>query len=353
MKRLLLIIICLCLLLTGCASSEEEAEGHVTIWYIKGEALERQLIDECRRIGEESPGLELELLAFDSMSLLSAELQGRRPDLLLCSHEMAWTLQEQGMLKKLSLDGLAYTSSLVSSYTGIGTEFFPIGAAVELLCSKTECMESGFEGFLTGLSDNNQLMTADSFSRMMSTALMQLGGELSTDRLENAANDKYAYLHNLIAETALAGAVAAFDEGGAELLKEGRVEYALVSSTLLTELGEGWNVSPMPTVEGGKMRCMADMRGFAYLGNTFDNSKATALVLKHLLSAGRGVKLSLKAGLVPAQVWDGENTDTDLERALFEIYTGWELVLPSPISGFVQGRQELESELRAAVGYLQ
>ena len=42
-----------------------------------------------------------------------------------------------------------------------------------------------------------------------------------------------------------------------------------------------------------------------------------------------------------------------LQQALYEIYSQWEMILPSPVSPYVMARQQLEEELSAAIEYLQ
>lgn len=348
MKRFTVLLICLCLLMTGCTAGKAGESSSVSLWYIRGDSLEPLISDAA-----ESSGLTLELRPFESMAELSLELQGRRPDLLLCSYEAAATLQEQGMLKSISLEGLDYRSGLCEAYPGFGTGFFPVGASVELLCGREPMDEQSLEGFVERLYERDETMTADSFSRLISSALMQKDAQLKASRHENASDESYVYFHNLLAEAAFSGRVASYDEGAAELLRQGRVDWALINSAALASTPEEWHIAPVPAAEGGERKYLADMRGLAYLGNTFDNSAATAKLLKLLLCAGRGRELSLEAGLVPAQSWDGAAQEGELYSALYELYSSWELVYPSPVSGFVMGRQALEDDFRTALSHLQ
>lgn len=354
-----LIMLCACiLLLCACSVPADNSEQSrvVSIWYITGDVLVPQLKECCEQIKTENDNIIIELCPFESMELLYETLQGKRPDLLLCSHELAFSLEEQGMLKSLDIPGLDYRPELLAKYAGFGKSFFPIGAAVELLCSTNELRLaelSSFEALCSKLCESGKLMTADSFARVMSTALIQTDAELSTNRRENAANPDYRYIHNLLAETAMQGSLAVFDQGGAELLLQGRVEAAIISSGGISKLPDEITIMPVPPMEGGSKSCIADMRGFAYLGNTRDNSQATAFVLKKLLSQGGAKELALSCGLVSAQLWEDENVEGKLQQALYEIYSQWEMILPSPVSPYVMARQQLEEELSAAIEYLQ
>ena len=358
MKRITLLLFCICLiLLSSCAAPAEEKEADtVSIWYIAGDAMEQPLKARCRQIQAENDNIIIELYPFESMARLSEMLQGKRPDLLLCSHELAFSLDEQGMLKSLDMSDLNYRPELVSDYPGFGKSFFPIGASVELLCSREELPEtalSSFEALCYELEENEKLMTVDSLARLMSNALIQREGKLSAERSENAANPDYVYIHNLLAEKALQGTLSVFDQGGKELITQGRVDAAIISSAGLTDLPENVKVTPVPTMEGGSKSIMADMRGFAYLGNTRNNSRATAFVLKKLLADGEAKELALECGLVSAQMWQAGDFSSGVERALHEIYSDWEMVLPSPVSPYVTARQQLEEDLSAAFEFLQ
>ena len=353
-----LIMLCACiLLLCACSAPADNSEqSRVSIWYIAGDVLVPRLKECCEQIQTENDNIIIELCPFESMELLYETLQGKRPDLLLCSHELAFSLEEQGMLKSLDIPGLDYRPELLAKYAGFGRSFFPIGAAVELLCSTNELRLaelSSFEALCSKLCESGKLMTADSFARVMSTALIQTDAELSTNRRENAANPDYRYIHNLLAEMAMQGSLAVFDQGGAEVLLQGRVEAAIISSAGASSLPDEITIMPVPVMEGGSKSCIADMRGFAYLGNTRDNSQATAFVLKKLLSQGGARELALSCGLVSAQLWEDENVEGKLQQALYEIYSQWEMILPSPVSPYVMARQQLEEELSAAINYLQ
>lgn len=358
MKKYILILLSACLL-QMCACGQEPntpEESSVSIWYINGDVLETALKERCAAIEEDNNNIRIELCPFESMQTMSESLQGRRPDLLLCSHELAFSLAEQGMLKSLDVPGLDYSREIREKYSGLEGGFFPVGASVELLCSREplpeDCLLS-LEALCSSFINNGRLLTADSLARVLCSALMQRGGELGMSHGENSASAEYAAIHNLLAETAYSGALSVFDEGGIELLSRGIADAAIVSSSALADLSNSLYIYSVPIAEGGRKCTMADMRGFAYLGNTRDNSRAAAYVLKALLSEGAGAELAMSAGLVSAQRWESTEGEERLYRALYEIYSQWELVLPSPISPWVMTRQELEEELSAALGYLQ
>ncbi len=357
MKKYIIILLSACLLLMCACGQEPKApeESSVSIWYINGDVLETALKERCVAI-EEDNNIRIELIPFESMQTMSESLQGRRPDLLLCSHELAFSLAEQGMLKSLDVPGLDYSREMRDKYSGLEGGFFPVGASVELLCSNEPLPEDyrlSLEALCTGFVNDGRLLTADSFARVLCSALMQRDGELGMSHGENAALAEYAAIHNLLAETAYSGSLAVFDEGGIGLLSRGITDAAIVSSSALADLGNSLYIYSVPIAEGGRRCTMADMRGFAYLGNTRDNSRAASLVLKALLSDGAGAELALSAGLVSAQHWENTEQQEALYSVLYEIYSQWELVLPSPISPWVMTRQQLEEELSAALGYLQ
>lgn len=356
MKRLLLILLSACLLLMCACSASKPADekGSVTIWYINGEPLELALRERCAHIQRES-GIDIELCPIMSTEELATRLQGSRPDLLLCSHELAFGLDEQGMLKRLDVPGLECRAELKAKYPVFGSGFFPVGAAVELLCCRqlpSGTALSSFEALCTQLESSGQCMTIDSLARFMSAAIEQRGGQLSLSRTDNAADEHYRYIHNFLAENALSGMLRVFDEGGAELLRDGEIDAAIVPSTALVSGVDDFYIMPVPVMQGGERVCVGDMKGFAYTGNTFDNSASTARVLKMLLAEGAGAELAVGGGLVSAQSWEPASK-AQLESALFQIYTDWEMLLPSPVSPGVIMRRQIEEELSAALGYLQ
>ena len=351
MKRLILIILILSILLCCACGKSGAAKGSLSIWYIKGDILEAELNNIADSYMKKNPGVSIELRSFGGEGELSAALEGKRPDLLLCAHPLAFTLYEQGRLRSINLKPVCAEQKYINAYPALSGSFFPVGATADVLVYDKNAYSaeklSSLESFLESTAENHVQglapFTADSFASLFASALMQLDTELSIDRYINCSSESYVYLHNLLAEAAYSGGLAAFDEGAAVLLREERVSAAVMPSYAAAEFADSHGLCPVPAAEGGDKRCLAQMHGFAYVGNTFDNSALTGNFLEFVFS-GELDETATERGLI---------TVSPASAAESSLFSGWTLVLPSPVSSYSMARQELEEQLRFTFRCLQ
>ena len=135
--RIACFLLCACLLLSGCGEEIQTPEEEtVSIWLVEGELLSAELAALAEQFNNASFPVKAELRAFANEEELGAALDSARPDLILCGHERAVALHEQGRLRDVSsgfAHAPAYSESFLALSDCVGSAFFPIGAETELL----------------------------------------------------------------------------------------------------------------------------------------------------------------------------------------------------------------------------
>ena len=312
MKRLLcLLLACAALLaLCGCARAREEA-GTVTLWCASDDPLLPALREAAAAYNQsrKSGAPSVALREFDDDARLAAALNTALPDLLLCSHTLAFPLDERGLLTDTGSEA-AYPEALAARCAGIGRRVFPIGSRVQLLVTRgadapadlfTLCGRAA----ASAAEAKRPVLAADSYADLICQAVLG-GGEFHADRTRDCFNADF--------------------------------RAACVP--------EGCTLSLPPL--GGKPR-LADLRCLAVTAREGRQARGAGAFISWLFSGSRPAGLALQSGLIPA-LPGGE--DTDALRALLLRAREETLWLPDGGSDYCRNRSDFEAAFRAAVDLL-
>ena len=348
MKRLLcLLLACAALLaLCGCARAREEA-GTVTLWCASDDPLLPALREEAAAYNQsrKSGAPSVALREFDDDARLAAALNTALPDLLLCSHTLAFPLDERGLLTDAGSEA-AYPEALAARCAGIGRRVFPIGSRVQLLVTRgadapadlfTLCGRAA----ASAAEAKRPVLAADSYADLICQAVLG-GGEFHADRTRDCFNADFRAAWNALAEAAFSGGLYTGDALPAGSLP---AQY-VYSDRLRAGVPEGCTLSLPPL--GGKPR-LADLRCLAVTAREGRQARGAGAFISWLFSGSRPAGLALQSGLIPA-LPGGE--DTDALRALLLRAREETLWLPDGGSDYCRNRSDFEAAFRAAVDLL-
>ena len=366
--QFLCFLLCACLLLSACGEEIRTPEEEtVSIWFVEGELLSAELRTLTEQFNMASFPVKAELRAFSNEEELGAALDSARPDLILCGHERAVALHEQGRLRDVSsgfTQPPAYSETILTLSDCVGSAFFPIGAETELLALNGPAFDqsaasalgretiTSIEGLCAAASACGQqgqvFFTADSFTTLFTLALGPVGSGFSGVREQDVLSEDYKRVYNLLAEAAYEGGLAACDSPALPLVESGEAVCALVSAAGLTgELGGELELHPLSGPAGGFARAV----GLAVTSPFSSREQAIAKFLSWLLHPQRAVELALSRGLIPAVTgWTPEEPGT-LDTALLSLRSA-ELYFPPLESGYFRTDGEFEHRFRAALEML-
>ena len=343
--RILCVLLCACLLLTGCGEEIKTPEEEtVSIWLVEGELLSAELTALAEQFNNASFPVKAELRAFANEEELGAALDSARPDLILCGHERAVALHEQGRLRDVSsgfTQTPAFSESFLTLSDCVGSAFFPIGAETELLVLNGPAFDQSaasalgrdtlttLDGLCAAASacgEQGQLFfTADSFTALFTLALGPVGSGFSGVREQDILSEDYKRVYNLLAEAAYEGGLAACDSPALSLTESGEVVCALVSSTgLIGELSGELELYPLSGPAGGFARAV----GLAVTSPFSGREQAIAKFLSWLLQPQRAAELALDKGVLA-----GKTEEAPLLEAELELKEGPD----EPFGDFVRG----------------
>ena len=138
-KTLVVPLLLLAALLGACGTQQEAAAYTLSLWYAEDApfaAAVQELAEDYNR-SRERGSLAVSLRAFpDESALTRAVENGALPDLLLCSHSLAFRLQEQEALKEFSVSAPAYPAWLLERSGCVGHGYYPVGSSLPLLCCR-------------------------------------------------------------------------------------------------------------------------------------------------------------------------------------------------------------------------
>lgn len=362
-------LLCACLLLSACGEEvvETPQEETVSIWYVEGELLSAELRTLAEQFNSASFPVKTELRAFADEAELGAALDSARPDLILCGHERAVALYEQGRLGDVSSgfsQAPAYSESFLALSDCVGRAFFPVGAETELLAVNGPAFEgsaasapgmaslSTLEGLCAAATACGQqgqvFFTADSFTALFAAALGPLDSGFSGIREQDMLSEDYKRVYNLLAEAAYEGGIGAYDSAALPLVKSGEPVCALVASTgLAGEQDESLAYYPMPGVSGSLARAV----GLAVTSPFSGREQAIARFLSWLLQPRRAADLALPNGLIPAVTGWAPEEPGGVESALLSL-SEETLYFPPLDSGYFRSDGEFEHRFRAALEML-
>ena len=359
MKRILCLILSLCLALCGCAK-QEQSRDTVSLWYVQGQepaGLEK-LVNEYNESLSASL-LKVTLRSFPHEQALAAAFDMRPPDLMLCYHTKAAQLCDQGRLRDCAAADLQYAEGIEQSLAFAGKSYFPLGVQVQLLAEAEAVFGDDelrdLESFCTAakeysLRKGRPAFTADDFSQLFSHALVSLDTEFHADIGMDKNGDIFKYVYNLLAETAMEGGMLATEYSAVDILLNEQLPYALTLSTELVKASDKLSARPEPTFRNS-LKYPGLCIGFAVTAGEGRSLKSVENFLNYVNQTGRNSSLALGAGLVPA-LPDMQQRETSLENCLMEIGAFYELYLPSADSDYMKNRLRFEAVFRNTVNRL-
>ena len=359
-RRTALVLAVLCLLLCACGGRGSGKPERVTLWCLEDDPLRRPL-EELIQEYNGNPGewQQVSLRCFADEESLAAAFDTARPDLLLCSHARAWTLEQQELFRDLR-PGLgeaapAYPEYLCLAPESVGRGYFPLGVQVPLLCVRREA-DGGWTD-LTALCEaaaslgreGEAFFTADSFGDLFYQELLGRGVEFHADPLRDRNDPGYLALYNALAGGAFDRGVVLSEHGAAELVAAGTLPCGAAASSSLTELPEeGFMIRPLPGLEkGGPL--LGRALGLAVTARENRDLRSAAAFLRWLFSEGRADRAALDAGLIPAALGGEPKAETELEELLLSLGEEYRLHLLPPGGDYARNQAAFEQDFRAVL----
>ncbi len=309
MKRLLCFLLALCLLPPLCACGKEAASEPVSLWLAEDDPLApamTQAAVEYNRVKKASAA-PVEPRRFDSGEALERALGNARPDLLLCSHTLSFSLDDRSLLTSPGVS-VSYPEAVAYRSEGIGRSVFPIGSRVQLLCSLGEvpadlaalCERAASHGAETRLP----FLGADSYADLLCQLVLS-SGEFHADRERDCFNAAFQTGWNALAGAAFSGGLYVGDGDASALLRSG-LPAVLVYSDALAEGYPADRSLSLLCPEGTPL--LADQRTLAVLSREGRQQRGAAAFLRWFFTGDRAARLALSCGLIPA-LPGGEGTD--------------------------------------------
>lgn len=355
-----LVLAALCLLLCACGGGGGKPE-RVTLWCLEDEPL-RQPLEELIQEYNRSPGewQQVSLRCFPDEASLAAAFDTARPDLLLCSHDRAWTLEQQALLRDLRADlGAAapdYPEDLCLAPDGVGSGYFPLGVQVTLLCLREEAdgdwadleaLCAAASGY--GREEGSAFFTADSFGALFYQALLSQKAEFHADLLQDRSTPAYLALYNALAGCAFDRGIALSAHGAAELVAAGALPCGAAASSEMTRLpGEGFVIRTLPGLEKDAPLPGRAM-GLAVTARESRGLRSAAAFLRWLFSDGRAGRAALDAGLIPAALSAAPESESPLEELLLSLGAEHPLFLLPPEGDYGKNQAAFEQAFRAVL----
>lgn len=350
MKRILCLLLLVCLLpLYACGQKADGARA-VSLWLAADDPLASalsQAAEEYNRTKKAS-ALPVALRRFESSDALEQALNTARPDLLLCSHTLSFSLADRTLLTNGGVS-VSYPEAITARAEGIGRSVYPIGSRVQLLCAREElpaglgalCERAAAYGAETRLP----FLGADSYADLLCQLVLG-SGEFHADREKDCFNEAFRAGWNALAGAAFSGGLYAGKADAAALLRSELPAVIVYSDALARGVPEGCALSLL-CPEGTPL--LADQRTLAVLSREGRQQRGTAAFLRWFFSGDRPARLALSCGLIPA-LPGGEGTDAISslllslrERALWLADGG---------SDYIQNRASFESDFRASMDLL-
>lgn len=347
MRRALCLVLLLALLLplTGCGGGKTDA-APLTLWCAADDPLLPVLRDaaESYNRSRKSGAPAVSLREFEDAEALTNALNTARPDLLLCSHMLAFSLADRGLLADSGFS-LPYPEDMAARAEGLGRSVFPLGTRVQLLVSREEvpadltalCALAGESG--------GPFLAADSYTDLLCQAVLG-SGEFHADREKDCFSAAFREVWNVLAEAAFAGGITAGDASALSLLESGLPVAYVYSDSLASGVPAGF-VLTAPGTQG--LPLLGDLRCLAVTAGDSRSQHGAATFLRWLFSGARPARMALEAGLVPA-LPGGEGTDalsalllSLRERSFFYADGG---------SDYVKNRAAFERETRRVLDLL-
>ena len=350
MRKTLCLLLLVCLLLPLCACGQEEASYPVSLWLSEDDPLASAMttaVEEYNR-AKKASAPPLALRRFENDAALERALNTARPDLLLCSHTLSFSLDERSLLTDAGVS-VSYPEAVAYRAEGIGRSVYPIGSRVQLLCAR-EDLPAGLDALCAraasyGADTRLPFLGADSYADLLCQLVLD-SGEFHADRERDCFSEAFRAGWNALADAAFSGGLYVGDAGAAALLKSELPAVIVYSDALAEGVPVGYTLS-LFCPEGTPL--LADQRTLAVLSRDGKQQRGAAAFLRWFFSGDRAAKLALSCALIPA-LPGGEGTG-ELSSLLLSLRerTLW---LADGGSDYIQNRAAFEQDFRRAMDLL-
>lgn len=355
-----LLLAALCLLLCACGGVNGGRPNRVTLWCLEDDPLCRPL-EELVLEYNRSPGewQQVSLRSFPDEDSLAEAFDAARPDLLLCSHDRAWTLEQQGLLRDLSgelgEDAPEFPEDLRAVPEDVGGGYFPLGTQVTLLCVREDLAGdwADLQSFCAAAEayareTGSPFFTADSFGDLIYQELLRQGLEFHGDTLRDGRERAYTDAYNALASCAFDRGLTVTEHPAVSLASAGELPCAVAEAAQMRALPEtGFVLGPAP-VAGEDAPLLGRGWGLAVTVREGRKTDSAAAFLGWLYSEGRAARAALDAGLIPAVPGEAA-AQTPLETLLLELGRERSLHLLPPGGDYESARADFEESFRAVL----
>lgn len=345
MRRMLCLVLLLCLLLTGCGAQKTDTAA-LSLWCAADDPLLPALREAAESYNQsrKSGALPVAIREFEDAAALTNALNTTRPDLLLCSHTLAFSLSDRGLTTDAGL-ALSYPEGIHARADGIGRSVFPVGSRVQLLVSREEVPADLAALCALAAQSGGPFLAADSYTDLLCQAVLG-SGEFHADREKDCFNEAFREVWNALAEAAFSGGIAAGEVSALSLLEGGLPAAYVYSDSLAAGLPAGCTLT---TPDTGGLPRLADLRCLAVMAREGRPQQSAAAFLHWLFSGERPARLALEAGLIPV-LPGGEGADA-LRSLLLKLRDD-PLFFADGGSDYVKNRAAFEQEFRSVLDLL-
>lgn len=301
------------------------ASSEVRLWCSAGCGYAEAL----RELAANESGFTLTVYEYVRENELAEAVRAGQADIVVCgSDEASWY---SGSLTPISYrtDVLAVNRRALAA-SGFDLKSFQ---SFEDLCRAAQVCGKNF-------------FSADSFTRLIYTCMLQCGQVFYADNDIDAGNDSFVEIYNLLAECAYCGGIGT--EEAVEAVLSGHTACAVVPlSSLAGRSMTNLTLCPVPKMSDGEPLYACTGVGFAVCGT----GDAVAAAVAWLQSAPVSTSLALSAGQVPASCAEVETSDT-LEQLLLELGRSRKAHIIDPDEPWLANADSFEAEFRAVVDEL-
>lgn len=386
-KGLTVLLLCLALLLCGCAAGETSIaptaapvsepmpsaapavssstpteapqEKTLELWLAEDSPLYDALAQMAGEYAATHPEQAVELRRFASSAALIAALADSQPDLLLCEEPAAEALTVEGMLGALTPPE-EWPKLFRDAPACAAGRFVPLGAEAAVLALREENLErlkdcDSMETLCAlaadyGRTQGKPFFSTDSFAQLFACLLEQKGSPFFAMREQDLESESYREIYNLLAEAAFEGGLASLDEAVLPAIARGELVCGVCSSRALSAAESGaMAVLPLPPMAGCEASTPVRIWGLAVAADA-DPAEAEDFI-RWLYEDKRAVQAALEQGLVPPVDWDW-SADDAASTGLALTAQSCRGYLPEAQSGYVLRGAEFEQSFRTALALL-
>ncbi len=349
MKKLILMVLALLLILSGCAKAPKEPVT-LTMWHNYGGDMQQTmdlLIDQFNATVGKEQGIVINVTAISSSSDLNKSLAmiangdpgaPKLPDIFTGYPKVAMQFQEKGMLAELDQyftekELAAYVDAFVEEgrLSDGGLYVFPIAKSTEILYFNQTLFDefsaatgadiakaATFEGLAElaeaycEWSGGKQFFASDAWFNVAEVGAVQLGSSLfRQDGSLDLTGDAFARIFETLYTPAVEGGFAIYDGYSSDLSKTGDLVCSTGSSAGILFYGDTitypdgtvrdveYSILPYPVFEGGEKWALQRGGGLMVAASDEKKEKAAADFIKWLTSPEQNMQFISKTGYLP------------------------------------------------------